>query len=223
MRKKLFFPFLIFLNFGKGENFIRNGISNLAQKKYQKAIESFKQAKIKTPGIFYNLALSYWGKGDKGYAIYYLKKAIKLDPFYKRAKTALSKIENRKEEKPIINKKLSYFLFLALYLLLNLYIFFSVIKLIRFRKTLFFSILLLFILSIPLFLQNGFLIREKTAIIVEKGKVNLYVEPDDSSLIIYSLNEGEEITIISELGGWYQIKKGETYFGWIKGSDIKKL
>ncbi len=224
MRKKLFFIFLIFLlGFANGEDLIKEGISSLVRKDYQKAIELFKQSGKKSPGIFYNLALSYWGKGDKGYAIYYLKKALKADPFYKRANMALSKIENKREGKQIIDKKLSYFLFLSLYFILNLYIFFSIIRLVKFRKTLFVFILLLLIASIPLLLQNNFLSKGNKAVIVEKGKVNLYAEPDDNSLIIYSLNEGEEISIISELGGWYQIKKGDTYFGWIKGSDIKKL
>ncbi len=204
---------------------IRTGISKLVQKDYSEAIKLFKIAARtkKTPGVYYNLALSYWGNGNKGYAIYYFKKALVLYPFYTRAKIALSNITNTKEKKRLISKKILYYSFLSLYFLLNFYLLLSILKIIRFGKLLFAIGMIIFLIIIPVFLHYNILLKGNKAIIVERGKINLYAEPDDNSLKIYSLNEGDEITVISELGGWYQIKKGKTYFGWIKASNVKKL
>ncbi len=226
-------PFLFFLlSFNlfatSIDTLYKKGIEEINGKNYTKAIEIFKKiAKEKeSPGVYYNLALAYWNKGEKGYTVYYLKKSLKLFPLYRRSIKALKIINEKTKE----NERLFYLYLISLLLSLIflVYIHYILIKkiVLKKRKSLFILYLLLFFLIISAggFYTTGYeLFQKEKGIVIKKGEVKLYAEPDLSSVPLSKIEEGEEVEIITDYGGWYKIKKDKILLGWIKGENIKLL
>ena len=206
----------------------KKGIMELNRKNYDSAIKIFEKiTKInESPGAYYNLALSYWNKGEKGLTIYYLKKSLKLYPLYKRSIKALKVInKDAKTEERIFYIYLGS---LIISLLLLFFIqFFLVRKLIfgkNVKKPLIFTFVFLFIiLTLILYQSEKELFKKEKAIVISKGEVKLYSEPDFTGVPIYKIPEGEEVKIISHYGGWYKVTKEKILLGWIRGEKVKIL
>ena len=216
----------VFLFSNNIDSLYKKGIKALNKKEFDSAIKIFKKIEDikKSPGVYYNLALTYWEKGDKGLTIFYLKKSLKLFPLYRRAKKALVIID--KQAKSNEKTFLVYILSLVTSLLLLFTIQILIYKSYLLKKKIkIFSLILLimfFSISIAIFYKSGYsLFKEKKGIIVKKVEVNVFSEPDYSSIPLYKLSEGEEVKIITLYGGWYKISKDNILLGWVKGENLK--
>jgi len=206
---------------------VGEGLSLLEKKDYKNSIKYFGKIakKSPSPGIYYNLAISYWKSEKKGWAIYYLYKALNLKPDYKKAQVAI----NRISEKENINNstfliKLYFNVFILLFILINVLFFIFILRKVKIRKFLFIFLFLALIIFAGLYFNEyNKILNLNSAIIVFSGDTGLFSEPDEDSLIIHNFKGGTKITILKELGSWYQIRKNKELFGWIKAEKVKKI
>ncbi len=204
----------------------KKGIEELNKKNFNEAIEIFKKIeKIKkSPGIYYNLALAHWNKEEKGFAVYYLKKSLRLFPLYQRSIKALKTINKEAKTGEAIFFtyifSLGFLLILLLTIQILLYKKFFFKRKVNILKIL--AVLLILIISFSSFYYSGFkLFKEKRGIVVKKVEAKVFSEPDPSSIPLYKIQEGEEVKILSIYGGWYKITKDNILLGWIKGDSVK--
>jgi hypothetical protein len=64
--------------------------------------------------------------------------------------------------------------------------------------------------------QSNLIIDKKTA------GYPLYRIPDLSSPIVYTAAENEKLSVVQEIGGWYQVLTGKGTGGWLPKSSVKK-
>ncbi len=204
----------------------KKGIEELNKKNFNEAIRIFKRIETikKSPGIYYNLALAHWNKEEKGFAIYYLKKSLRLFPLYQRSIKALKTINKETETGETI-------FFIYIFSLGVLLILLIIIQILLYKKyylkgkvntlKILASLLILSISFASFYYSGSRLFKEKKGIVVKKVEAKVFSEPDPSSIPLYKIQEGEEVRILSTYGGWYKITKDNILLGWIKGDSVK--
>lgn len=214
---------------------------------YQEAIQGYQSilnAKKESPELYYNLGNCFYKLNKIGPAIYHYEKALQTNPNHKDAKTNLAianqkKIDSFKEDikvgiVPFIRKFTSIFHYdtWAMWSLVNTilliisfsgYLFFYD----TFKKRLFFSALIVFLLLIIISLFAGFFERnaiksERFAIVYEE-EIIVKNEPIDDAKEAFKLHEGTKVEIIEEDNNWSKIYINEELEGWVLNKFIKPL
>jgi len=194
--------------------------------------------------LYYNLGNTYYKLNQIAPSIYYLEKALQIDPLHVDAKHNLifaqrmtidafeelpKSVFQKFNERVIYSlsyntwAQISVILALLLALLFLMYYFTSYTV----RKRLFFTgsiisfLLFLFSLSFTIKAKDN-IINNQPAIIFST-KVTVKAEPTSKSSEIFELHEGTKVQILEQIDAWYKIKIADGKVGWISENSLKKI
>lgn len=227
----------------KAHTFFYKGNSSYREGKFDEAVNSYENA-LKTGyesgPLYYNLGNAYFKKGFLGKAILNYLRAKRLMPEDADLKSNLeyarSLIKKRIMPKPK-NRFTKSFLAVANYFTLDSIT--LVCSVLYFSLAGFFVFILLkkpkrpfvyagvavsffFILSVALFLSRIEAALAEKAVIIEK-KAPCRFEPFGNATVFFTLNEGQDVDIISAERGWVKIRRPDSKEGWVKEKDLGRL
>jgi tetratricopeptide (TPR) repeat protein len=196
------------------------------------------------PELFYNLGNAYYKSGEIAKSILNYERALRMSPLYEDAKVNLEManlkvIDNVEMTESFFLKRWNetlmkmltsnQWLYLsALFFLLSLIALFIFIfgTTRSFRQSSFYSGIVVFILSVIMFLYAGSrktqLVGQQEAIIMS-GVVIVKSSPDKSGTDIFQLHEGTKVKIISTVGKWDEIKLGNGNVGWVEHKHVEAI
>ncbi|NCS80888.1 MAG: hypothetical protein AUJ54_00675 [Ignavibacteria bacterium CG1_02_37_35] len=224
----------------EGNQFYKSGNYNEAITAYETALHDGYHGS----SLFYNLGNAYYRTGKFGLSILYLEKASQLSPddedIRHNLAIANSKIVDRVDVVP------KFFLFawweamqnlfhpsgwkvfifiVYLVLLIVMGIFFTTRKSST-KKYSFFggaAILVLFSLSVVLFLTKQHQAENYHYGIVLEQTVNVKSSPDEKSSDTFILHEGIKIKVEDKLEGWNKIRLSDGKLGWVESSTLGRI
>jgi len=229
------------------ENRFDQGLKAYQAKDWQQARDNFEKALQQQPGeaaIFYNLGLTYFQMGQKGYAIGYWRKALAAAPGMSAAVTALERIEDkyhfsRLEKSPWASaahdlfQRLDWNIWL---LALAIFLTLSGTGWLRFfakRKTALASeseeapsigwgqlLLTVFFVLALAGVTGKFLDQEKPRATVVTTAAEIKSAPSKDGVTLSSIAEGSEVAIVRDHGDWVQVNTGEGSGGWMAKADL---
>lgn len=251
MRKfQYLLPLLLLMTLNAfGQSNFEKGLSAYNDKKYAEAKESLSAALEENPNnlaVLNNLALTYFELNQKGKALAFWLKALKLDPTFEEAEKGISYVRSKLtpnsfsvKETDFESLRKSVLSGLSLNLLFALTAFtflitgFHWIKHASYVKrslndetavppisilSIVFS--LLFVLCVgTLFLKTWDHLTPRAIVI--KEKVDLKIAPGADQSKIVELNEGSEVDIGVIKEEWVQVKIPGNYSGWLNKEDIQ--
>lgn len=244
------FAFLFFNSLSIGqtpEELFKQGNVAYNLGKYQEAIDSYHKIidnQLHSPEVYFNIANSYYRKGEVAQSIFYFEKVRQLQPNNKKAATNLSFAENMSLDSidPLPEtffskiKKDVFFSFSlttwktilkifswVLAFLFGLYFWNSKPIWKRIYFSTFWVVMILFVSIFSLtYSESSRTEKEKSAIIFE-SKINIWEEPNKRSEVLFVLHEGTKVLVQDKLDGWNKIKIANGSEGWISSSAIKLL
>jgi tetratricopeptide (TPR) repeat protein len=190
--------------------------------------------------LYYNLANSYFKKGDLGKAVLHYERAMLFMPHdsdlksnydYVRSLLNLGRQEmpgnrfHRCIDRLFIGASINgltvflSFLYLAVMVILSLDLFFK--GLTRFSRAILFLLVLLFIpatLSLSRkinYFNNGSIVTSRQA--------DVRFEPSETATTFFKLPEGSLVEILEKTGDWYKIKRSDGKLGWVSVLLIEKI
>ncbi|SDS56568.1 Tetratricopeptide repeat-containing protein [Polaribacter sp. KT25b] len=248
--KKILFLLLIIANTISAQNadeLFSSANDLYKNEKFEKAIELYKQIESKgltSSELYYNLGNSYYKLNKVGPSIYYLEKALKINPLNEDAKNnlvfakrlALDKIEELPKtvlQKFNINylQQLSYnqwaivvIVFSILGSLLFLLFYFADAPSIKrfYFVTSSLSFILLIISLLITFNQYSLSKNKKEAIVFAE-KTEVRNAPTFNSEDVFTLHEGTKVLVLDDVDDWRKIEIADGKQGWIIAKEIKVL
>ncbi len=240
--KRIFYILLIF----SGILYANDGDTFLQNAEYDKAISSY-ESQIKdgylSHELFFNLGTAYQKSGNVPLAILNFEKALRLKPMDKTTVEQLTQLNLKLQDKPVIYedtgllaffKKIQFglsidawaFLSIFFMLLVPLVIFVSYkYRQVKFRKLLFSSSLLWFILSgfCVLMARNNYHYKYlHTEAIVTDESLIVYDASNTSSKIKFNVHQGTKLEVNDSTDTMFNIRFSEEN-GWVLRSGVKKI
>lgn len=195
-----------------------------------------------SPQLYYNIGNTYFKLGNKGKAILYYERAIKLNPSYKDAINnlqivslqTLDKIEKVpefvlitwiKEIRNSINSNtwawLGIIFLVILSLLLLMYRFSSYMGVRKFSFILSCIMLFLVVASFSFSINLRLHANSIENAIVLSPVSNIKSAPNATGNNLFILHEGTKLTILEDIGPWKKIELEDGRQGWIDSSTIE--
>ena len=250
MKKFLFVFFAIAVAFGSAsaaENCagIETGTKAYNEGDFERAIDEWRTCSdngIENSDLYYNLGNAYFRGGKLGFAIYYYKSALRLDPSnddilhnlkYAQAMTR-DKVDEDGEENPLLAGlfKAHHALSLKAQMWTLLGIFW-VLALVAIARRISRSDRQKNILIGTLFVLSGifciiamsagykvFVAETEIEGVVTAKDADVTSAPSDKSQTLNTLSEGTTFEVLSEQGNFAEIRLGEKVRGFVKQSDI---
>lgn len=248
--KKILYLFLIIANtitaqnadelFSSANDLYKNG-------KFEQAIALYKKIESKglhSSELYYNLGNSYYKLNKVGPSIYYLEKALKVNPLNEDAannlifakRLSLDKIEEI--PKTVLQKFNSTFLQQLSYnqwaiVVVVFSIFGSLLFLLFYfadvpsRKRFYFVTssvsFLLFIVSLLITFNQYSIAKNKKEAIVFVEESEVRNAPTFNSEDVFILHEGTKVLVLDAIDNWKKIKLADGKIGWMIADDIKLL
>lgn len=248
--KKILYIFLIIANTIAAQNadqLFSTANDLYKNEKFEKAIALYKQIEsqgLHSSELYYNLGNSYYKLNKVGPSIYYLEKALKINPLNEDAannlifakRLALDKIEEL--PKTVLQKfnsnylqQLSYNQWAVVVVILSilgslLFLLFYFVD-VPAKKRLYFvsssvSFILLMIALLITFNQYSISKNRKEAIVfAEESEVRN--APTFNSEEAFILHEGTKVFVLDAIDNWKKIKLADGKIGWIIAEDIKLI
>lgn len=218
-----------------------------AEKDYEAAAGKYEEILAEegpAPELYYNLGNAYFKNNETGLAILNYERALRLDPVYADAAYNLEFAN----QKVIDNVEMSdafflrkwmdalikmlgsngwfYLASLAFFLMLTGILTFIFAKTKLMRKTGFYVGIILLVISLAGVTFSG--IRKKQLenhpeAIIMTGAVVVKGSPDRSGTDLFQLHEGTKVTVLSELGDWFEIRIGNGNVGWIEIKFVERI
>jgi tetratricopeptide (TPR) repeat protein len=248
--KKILFLLLIIANTISAQNadeLFSSANDLYKNEKFEKAIELYKQIEsqgLSSSELYYNLGNSYYKINKVGPSIYYLEKALKINPLNEDAKNnlvfakrlALDKIEELPKtvlQKFNINylQQLSYnqwaivvIVFSILGSLLFLLFYFAdAPALKRFYFVTSSLSFILLIVSLLITINQYSLSKNKKEAIVFAEQTEVKNAPTFNSEDVFTLHEGTKVLVLDAVDDWRKIEIADGKQGWIIADEIKVL
>ncbi len=218
----------------------QKGIESYRNDNFNEAIIYFNQIleyNYESEELLYNLGNAYYLTDNIPLSVWAYEKCLKLNPFNEDANFNLKlvnlKVKDRIEipDPPLPLKAFRLiknlfspkdWILIGLILLFFASILFFIRKLfskskfISFEK-LFYIILIIIILPGSFSIYDSFNINQG---IVKSNKVNIYSAPNNSSVILFKINEGLKVDIKGKDSDWIKIKLIDGKEGWIPSKKI---
>ena len=244
---KLFIILFSSILYGQNNDFFDKANELYNEGKYYDAIENYNL--ILDDGkhsqeLYYNLGNSYYKLNDIANSIFYFEKGLILNPNNEKIINNLAYAQNMLIDKiePLPkNQILSFFNDLVNLVSYEswqiIYIFFEYLALIFFllylfsfeskRKKTFFIIssicIFLFFSTILLadFSKNNY--RNNNPAIIFDKQVELRVEPNLRSEVVYTLHEGTKLNVTESINEWSEVKLSNGNKGWLTTSSFRLI
>ena len=248
--KKFFLIFAIATAFGSAsaaENCagIDAGTKAYNEGDYERAIDEWRTCAdndIQDADLFYNLGNAYFRNGNLGFSIFYYKKALRLHPSdddiqhnlkFAQAMTR-DKVDEDEEENPILSAlfKAHHALSLKAQMWTLLGIFWAIALLAvarrisrsgRTKNVLIGGMFALSCVFGIIAMSAGYKVfvaeTEITGVVTAKD-ADVTSAPSDRSQTLNTLSEGTSFEVLSEQGGFAEIRLGEKIRGFVKMSDV---
>ncbi|MDP5107003.1 MAG: tetratricopeptide repeat protein [Polaribacter sp.] len=248
--KKVLFLLLIIANTISAQNadeLFSSANDLYKNQNFEKAIELYKKIKSKglhSSELYYNLGSSYYKLNKVGPSIYYLEKALKINPLNEDAannlifakRLALDKIEEL--PKTVLQKfNINYLQQLSYNQWAVVVVAFSILGSVLFllfyfadvpsRKRFYFvtssvSFILLIISLLITFNQYSISKNNKEAIVFAE-ETEVRNAPTFNSEDVFILHEGTKVLVLDGIDNWKKIKLADGKIGWIIAEDIKVI
>lgn len=234
--------FISFNGFAQEENstFV-NGCSAYQKGDFQAALNQFLELENNYEDwkLFYNIGNCYYKLEDYFNAKLYYLKALKLSPneeeIINNIRVVNYKFLDKVEEQEVgfLNKVLNGLKgFIPMNILSIMLIFFSIILniliiyLIVKKRNKFLYYLTSFFLFIFILLFAWHLLRvndwEKRDIaLLKNDNTYLYSGPGSNNTVLFTLNRGYKINILSRKGDWFEVSSSDKIAGWVKLEDMQ--
>lgn len=226
-------------------NGIESGATYYNEGDFERAIDEWRTCVdngTENADLYYNLGNAYFRNGNLGFAIYYYKSALRLDPSnddilhnlkYAQAMTR-DKVEEDGEENPLLAGlfKAHHALSLKSQMWTLLGLFWAIAlaaiarRISRSSKTKNILIGTMFALSsifCIIAMSAGYKIfvaeTEITGVVTAKD-ADVTSAPNDKSQTLNTLSEGTSFEVISEQGNFVEIRLGEKVRGFVKQGDV---
>jgi tetratricopeptide (TPR) repeat protein len=243
----IFLTSSLFANQIPSQNDIEKVNQLVKNKNFSEAIESYHQwiaLGFKSKWIFYNLGLLYEKMGNIGNAMYYLKKAKKIDPGDVLINNRIISLQEKIKDKfmiPIENKRfIDVFLkpwnywrlkqvgliLIVCFWMISLYFLyfkvFSVKRNFMFYKPIFFIqvgfILFLLIQSIRIIEYS-----DKSEAIILGDVVEIHEGADSLSPKIQTVHAGLPVLFVDKIGDWIKVRLYNGRVGWLKKGQLSAI
>ncbi|MDA0986653.1 MAG: tetratricopeptide repeat protein [Bacteroidetes bacterium] len=245
--KKIIFILFIFSNLSS-QDFNKNfqkGNEYFSNKKYSDAIveyETIINSGNQSFELYYNLGTTYFKINNLGKSIYYFEKAKKINPTDEDVLFNLRFAESRKIDKidvipefflkiwinnwyEFILTKIGFtFLYILFVIGLSLVICIYLFTVIN--KNLFYSGVLLFLLtffSILIYEYGNYESENKNQGIITTSIINIKLTPSIESEDAFLLHEGTKFILLDKVNGWYKLKLADGKIGWINENNFGKI
>jgi tetratricopeptide (TPR) repeat protein len=226
--------------FAKANTLYADGQFELAALHYEQLLDEEGFA----PQLYYNLGNAYFKSNELGKAILNYERALRFTPDFPDAQhnldfANLKVIDNLTVNDAFFLKKWmnlllklqqpnGWFLFggIAFIVAMVSLLLFFFGKTVVMRKFFFYIALISIVVSFTTLIFSG--IRKKQVLsqneaIILSGVVVVKSAPDRSGTNLYQLHEGTKVTVISELGEWYEVRPGDGTVGWIEIIHLERI
>jgi hypothetical protein len=226
-------------------NGIESGVVYYNEGEFDRAIDEWRTCEdygVKNSDLYYNLGNAYFRSGKLGFAIYYYKSALRLDPSnddilhnlkYAQAMTR-DKVDEDGEENPLLTGLFKAHHALSLkaqmWTLLGIFWVLAIVAIARriSRSDRQKNILIgtLFVLSgifCIIAMSAGykvFVAETEIEGVVTAKDADVTSAPSDKSQTLNTLSEGTTFEVLSEQGNFAEIRLGEKVRGFVKLSDV---
>jgi tetratricopeptide (TPR) repeat protein len=241
MKYTLLFILLIQTAFAsEWDVYLQEGNKAYSEGRYEDAIENYSKIidnKVESGEVYFNLGNAYYKLDEIGKSIYFYEKALTFidgdEALNQNLQIARLKIIDKIEPIPklfifewidvflhIISIEnwgwVSLILFFSLAIIFSLYIIFT--------KRLLFSLswifLILFSISIIIFIGRIYLFESMEFGIIFEKKVAVMSEPSLGASEVFILHEGTKVKINRTLNDWFEISIADGKTGWCKSTAI---
>ena len=226
-------------------NGIESGVVYYNEGEFDRAIDEWRTCEdygVKNSDLYYNLGNAYFRSGKLGFAIYYYKTALRLDPNnddiihnlkYAQAMTR-DKVEEDGEENPLLSGlfKAHHALSLRNQMWVLLGIFWAIALLTiasrigrsgRAKNVLIGAMFALSSVFCIIAMSAGykvFVAETDIEGVVTAKDADVTSAPNNKSQTLNTLSEGTTFEVLSEQGGFAEIRLGEKIRGFVKTSDV---
>ncbi|MBR4681622.1 MAG: tetratricopeptide repeat protein [Fibrobacter sp.] len=226
-------------------NGIESGVVYYNEGEFDRAIDEWRTCEdygVKNSDLYYNLGNAYFRSGKLGFAIYYYKTALRLDPNnddiihnlkYAQAMTR-DKVEEGDEENPLLSGlfKAHHALSLRTQMWVLLGIFWAIALLAiarrisrsgRAKNVLIGAMFALSSIFCIIAMSAGykvFVAETDIEGVVTAKDADVTSAPNNKSQTLNTLSEGTTFEVLSEQGGFAEIRLGEKIRGFVKTSDV---
>jgi tetratricopeptide (TPR) repeat protein len=230
-KKPLFFFSLLFLlGSSEPDNFalVERAQASFASGQYQEAMETYRQVQKLLPcnsAVLYNLGVVSHYLGQPGYAVHYLRRALRLAPADRQVRRALQELEQRynlagQVAPPLpVHPDVAYvllFAFTNMAFIIGAFV-------VRTKKVRFLiSLVLVAIVALgclAFFLARISLESRSVGVVVsEEGE--LFRIPEEDSKSWFELPEGTSLFIRGRSGGYYLVETPSHIEGWVQSDMV---
>ena len=194
--------------------------------------------------LYYNIGNAYYKLNDYSSAILYYERGRRLDPGNEdinfNLRIANNKIADKIEPLPEMfykrwfNSVISSFsmdtwaktgvILFILSLFMAVIYFISRILIIR-KLSFWLSFILFFSFVITLFttFQSYSQLKNRQEAIVFSPTITVKSSPDEKSIDLFVIHEGTKVSIIDQIGNWYEIRIANGSVGWLQSGAIEKI
>lgn len=215
------------------------------EKDYERAIDEWRSCVdngIQDADLYYNLGNAYFRNAKLGFAIFYYKSALRLNPndadvqhnlAYAQAMTK-DKVDGDDEENPLLaglykvhhalSLKVQLFIILGLFWLIVVAAIGNRTSLNEKRKNVFMGIIfVLTTVASVIAVSAGykiFLAETEVTGVVTAADADVTSAPDNKAQTLNTLSEGTSFEVLSQQGAFIEIRLGEKVKGFVKHSDV---
>lgn len=224
---------------------IEAGTKAYNEKDYERAIDEWRSCVdngIQDADLYYNLGNAYFRNAKLGFAIFYYKSALRLNPndgdiqhnlAYAQAMTK-DKVDEDDEENPLLaglykahhalSLKVQLFVILGIFWLIVLAAVGNRVSLSEKRKNVFMGIIFaLTAVASVIVVSAGykvFLAETEVTGVVTAADADVTSAPDNKAQTLNTLSEGTSFEVLSQQGAFVEIRLGEKVKGFVKHSDV---
>jgi tetratricopeptide (TPR) repeat protein len=194
--------------------------------------------------LYYNIGNAYYKLNDYSSAILYYERGNRLDPGNEdinfNLKIVNNKIADKIEPLPELFYKRWYNALIRLFsldtwaktvvILFLLSIFMASVyfisRILILRKISFWLSIILFfsfLFTMLTAVQSYTLLKNQHEAIVFSPTITVKSSPDEKSIDLFVIHEGTKVSIIDQIGNWYEIRIANGSVGWLQSSAIEKI
>jgi len=194
--------------------------------------------------LYYNIGNAYYKLNDYSSAILYYERGNRLDPGNEdinfNLKIVNNKIADKIEPLPELFYKRWYDALVSLFsldtwakivvILFLLSIFMASIyfisRILILRKISFWLSIILFfsfLFTMLTAFQSYSRLKNQHEAIVFSPTITVKSSPDEKSIDLFVIHEGTKVSIIDQIGNWYEIRIANGSVGWLQSSTIEKI